>query len=78
MPRHLLAVLLVMLAGAAAAWEEPARGSETRSALLDAIRPIAEWKLGAPVQFVVHHLRRDGDVAFAGLAAQLPAVGRST
>lgn len=75
MPRFLFTMLLVMLAGAAAAWEEPARGSATRGALMDAIRPIAEWKLGAPVQFVVHHLRREGDVAFAGLTAQRPGGG---
>ncbi|MFT5006729.1 MAG: hypothetical protein ACI8YI_002357 [Paracoccaceae bacterium] len=32
---------------------EPARGSETRRALMDAIRPHAEWNLAAPVEFVV-------------------------
>ncbi|MGK7752335.1 MULTISPECIES: hypothetical protein [unclassified Roseovarius] len=75
MPRSLFTMLLVMLAGSAAAWEEPARGSATRGALMDAIRPIAEWKLGAPVQFVVHDLRREGNVAFAGLTAQRPGGG---
>ncbi|MGK7651789.1 hypothetical protein ACSQ76_04990 [Roseovarius sp. B08] len=75
MPRSLFTMLLVMLAGSAAAWEEPARGSATRGALMDAIRPIAEWKLGAPVQFVVHDLRREGNVAFAGLKAQRPGGG---
>lgn len=56
----------------ALAWEEPARGTETRAALMDAIRPHAEWQLGAPVQFVVGTLRRQGDLAFAMLMAQRP------
>ncbi|MEO1138644.1 MAG: hypothetical protein AAFW87_04225 [Pseudomonadota bacterium] len=57
------------------AWEEPARGTDTRKALMDAIRPHAEWMLGAPVQFVVTSLRRDGVVAFASLTAQRPGGG---
>lgn len=59
----------------ARAWEEPARGTATRAALMDAIRPHAEWNLGALVQFVVHELRRAGDVAFAMLHAQRPGGG---
>lgn len=53
-------------------WQEPARGTQTRKDLMSAIRPIAEWKLGAPVQFVVQELRVSGDVAFAMLQAQRP------
>lgn len=72
MLRRLCAAMVLASVAPALAWEEPARGTQTRSALMDAIRPIAEWKLGAPIQFVVHDLRRDGDVAFAGLSAQRP------
>lgn len=64
--------LVAALAGPVRAWEEPARGSATRTALMDAIRPHAEWALGPPVEFVVYDLRRAGDVAFANLLAQRP------
>lgn len=53
-------------------WYEPARGTQERRDLMDAIRPIAEWKLGAPVQFVVQELRVYQNTAFAMLAAQRP------
>lgn len=56
----------------AQAWEEPARGTQTRKALMDALRPHAEWMLGPRVQFVVDALRRDGDLAFASVYAQRP------
>lgn len=49
------------------AWETPQRGSELREDLMDALRPHAEWLLGAPVIFVVGDLRVSGDVAFASL-----------
>jgi hypothetical protein len=62
----------VTLASLASAWEVPARGTATRAALMDAIRPTAEYFLGAPVQFVVYELRRSGDIAFAMLHAQRP------
>ncbi len=39
---------------------------------MDAIRPHAEWQLGAPVQFVVQELRRSGDLAYGALTAQRP------
>lgn len=57
---------------AASAWETPARGTQLRTDLMDAMRPFAEWNLGAPVQFVVHDLRVDGDVAFASVTMQRP------
>lgn len=66
-----LAVFLFLPAGARA-WEEPARGTPTRAALMDALRPHAVWLLGAPVQFVVYDLRRDGDLAFASVGPQRP------
>jgi len=72
MIRVCLILFLALFGAVAHAWEEPARGTDTRKALMDAIRPFAEWQLGAPVQFVVHDLRRAGDVAFAALSAQRP------
>lgn len=50
----------------------PARGSSTRAALMDAIRPIAEWNLGQPVEFVVDTLRVSLDMGFAILQPQRP------
>jgi len=67
---------LVLATGAAAqGWVTPERGSATRAALMDAIRPHAEWMLGAPVEFVVNDLRLAGDRAFAALVAQRPGGG---
>lgn len=63
-------------AAVAEPWQEPARGTQTRRDLMDAVRPIAEWQLGAPVQFVVHELRQVGDLAFGTLGAQRPGGGR--
>jgi hypothetical protein len=54
---------------------EPARGTELRADLMDALRPHVEWELGAPVEFVVHELRVSGDVAFAIVTAQRPGGG---
>lgn len=56
-------------------WHEPERGTQVRRDLMDAVRPIAEWQLGAPVQFVVHELRLAGDIAFGTLSAQRPGGG---
>lgn len=61
--------------GLAQGWEAPARGSELRADLMDAIRPHAEWMLGAPVEFVVNDLRVRGDRAVAMLVAQRPGGG---
>ncbi|WJY20194.1 hypothetical protein QTA57_09840 [Fontisubflavum oceani] len=41
-------------------------------ALLDTLRPLVEYDLGAPVEFVVTSLQVDGDRAFARVAAQRP------
>ena len=57
---------------------EPARGTVTRAALMDALRPHVEWELGSPVEFVIHELRLaqgqglPGAVAFASVSAQRP------
>ena len=75
--RLLFSVFLVVVAcgvGTAGAqiYYEPERGTATRSALMDAIRPHVEWDLGQPIEFVVNDLRVSGDVAFASLAPQRP------
>ena len=73
---------LVLAAGTAAGvaaagdWESPARGSQLRADLLDALRPMVEWQLGAPVEFVVTEMRVKGDHAFATLVPQRPGGGR--
>ena len=53
-------------------WTEPQRGSDTRKALMDAIRPHIEWHLGKPIQFVVEDLRVSGNVGFGTLLPQRP------
>ena len=71
---RLMALVFALVASQslAAGWTEPQRGSATRQAMMDAIRPHAEWLLGAPVQFVVNDLRRAGTVGYAALKAQRP------
>ncbi len=72
-------ILLGMLLGAGVAnaqsWQEPARGTPTRKALLDALRPHAMWMLGSPIEFVVHDLRQSGKLAFASVYPQRPGGG---
>ena len=70
-----LGTCLCPLTAFAQGFETPARGSDLRADLMDAIRPIAEWQLGAPVEFVIWDLRVAGDVAFASLMAQRPGGG---
>lgn len=70
-----VAVVPGVLAGAALAWDVPGRGSPDRIALMDALRPHAEWVLGAPVEFVVDDLRVAGDRAFGAMRAQRPGGG---
>ncbi|WP_372885347.1 hypothetical protein [Shimia sp.] len=75
---RILAAVLMLFSGvgSAAEWREPPRGSATRGAMMDALRPHAEWLLGAPVEFVVRELRQSGDIGFASLVAQRPGGGR--
>lgn len=75
MTRARLLLALALWAGPAAAWEEPARGTALRADLLDAVRPVLEWDLGAPVEMVVHTLRVEGDRAFLSVLAQRPGGG---
>lgn len=56
----------------ALAWQEPARGTPLRAAVLDAVRPLAAQDLGAPIEFVVDMLRVEGDRAFVAVRAQRP------
>ena len=59
----------------AQSYSEPARGTATRAALMDAIRPHVVWDLGQPIEFVVDELRVAGDVAYGSLSPQRPAGG---
>ncbi|MEM0946941.1 MAG: hypothetical protein AAGK37_06015 [Pseudomonadota bacterium] len=70
-------ILLAGWAGSSAASEiyEPAVGSIERKRLLDAIRPHAEWELGAPIEFNVMDIRVNGDLAFVQLNPQRPGGG---
>lgn len=73
--RALFIAALLILSSPALAWDTPARGTDLRADLMDALRPLAEWNFGAPVEFVVTDLRVSGDVAFANLYAQRPGGG---
>ncbi len=75
--RILLTAVLIFWAAmvSAQAWKEPARGSELRAALTDAVRPHVEWLLGAPVEFRVASMRVAGDLGFAILDPQRPGGG---
>ena len=75
--RKAVVLMLLLLAGplSAQGWVEPQRGTVLRAALMDALRPHAEWLLGAPVEFVVHDLRVSGDLAFASVYPQRPGGG---
>lgn len=70
-----LTLALSMAALPALAYQTPQRGSGLRAELMDAVRPIAEWQLDPPVEFLVHDLRVAGGVAFASLTAQRPGGG---
>ncbi len=54
---------------------EPARGSQDRDNMLDAMRIFAEKELGAPVEFVVTELRASGRYGFGNVIAQRPGGG---
>ena len=56
----------------AQSWHEPKRGSLERGQIMNALRPVIEWRLGAPVEFVVYELRSTGAQAFASVAPQRP------
>lgn len=65
----------LMVAGFGVAWAdpmEPAHGTQLRQDLLNTVRAVAEYELGAPVEFVVIELQADDDLAFARLFPQRP------
>ncbi|SHK02901.1 hypothetical protein SAMN05444000_11765 [Shimia gijangensis] len=72
MKRILLMLCLVASGLSAETWTEPAVGSQARRDMLDAMRPHAEWLLGAPVQFVVEDLRQANGLGYGYLRAQRP------
>lgn len=70
-----MATMILPSLGVAQSWHEPARGTAERAQLMNAIRPVVEWQLGRPVEFVVRQLRASDDHAFAMLAPQRPGGG---
>lgn len=54
---------------------EPARGSAERKAVMDAVRPLMEARLHAPVEFVVNWMRVGNSWAFVGVSPQRPGGG---
>ena len=73
MMRKILVIVAALLGPQTAlAWQEPARGSEQRADILDSIRPLLEWQLGAPVEIVVNTLRVEGARGFVSAYAQRP------
>lgn len=73
--RFFILALTFLIAPMAQAWEEPARGTQLRKDLMDAMRPHATWAFGAPISFVVEDLRAAQDVGFASLRAIRPNGG---
>ena len=67
-----VAFLAAVCASPAFGWQEPARGSADRAALMDALRPHAVWQLGGPVEFVIDTLRVEGRFGFAMVQPQRP------
>ncbi|HZP20823.1 MAG TPA: hypothetical protein VFB16_11530 [Bauldia sp.] len=68
---------LLLIAGhASAEVVTPPKGSPERAAILDAVRPMAEAELGAPVEFVVREMRVIGEWAFVILEPQRPGGGK--
>lgn len=73
--RTLLSIVFLMLIAIGAQAQsvhEPARGSAERKTVLNAVRPLLEARVGAPVEFVVDWMRVGGGWAFVGLAPQRP------
>lgn len=75
MNRAGLLLAFTLLPQLAHAWSEPARGSAERRAMMDALRPHAEWLLDAPVEFVVGELRVQGNSGMAMVSPQRPGGG---
>ncbi|WP_249696183.1 hypothetical protein [Stappia sp. WLB 29] len=71
-----LFALALPIPTAAQGAREPARGTPERVALMDAVRPLVEVRVGGPVEFVVVRLQVAGDWAFAILDPQHPGGAR--
>ncbi|WP_150525565.1 hypothetical protein [Roseibium sediminis] len=54
---------------------EPPRGSAERKEVLDAVRPLMEAHLHAPVEFVINWMRVGNSWAFVGVSPQRPGGG---
>ncbi|WP_149140860.1 hypothetical protein [Gemmobacter caeruleus] len=67
-----LVVFAAIWAAPALAWQTPGKGSADRTGMMDALRPLAAWNLGAPVEFVVNDLRVAGAAGFASVSPQRP------
>ena len=63
----LLAAIMAATPLLAQDWYEPKRGAAERKMLMNALRPLAERELGAPVEFVIYDLRVSGDRTFLDL-----------
>jgi hypothetical protein len=67
--------LLLIASAASAQYEkpyEPARGTQERKDLMNAIRPLVEARVYPPVEFVIDRLRVSGNWAFAIVSPQRP------
>jgi len=60
----------------AAEWKTPTPGSQDRSAIMDALRPVVAQKLNSPIEFVVLDLRVYRSWAFAQVMPQRPGGGK--
>ena len=67
-----LAAFLSCSIAAAADYRTPASGEQERTDIVNAVRPLAEWAFGAPVQFLIEVLRVGDRVAFIAVTAQRP------
>ncbi len=75
MPKPIIAALLFALAPIstfAGEVHEPAKGSQERAAILEAIRPAIEAQMRGPVEFQIETMRTDGDWAFVMANPQRP------
>jgi len=71
----LLAFLIAASPVAAQTYASPPPGSPERKAILDALRPKIEARLGKPVEFVVEEIRVGGGWAFVRVMPQRPGGG---
>ncbi len=81
MPLAVIAAMLLSIGplsvGTASAQQiyTPERGSQERKLILDAIRPLLEARVGAPVEFVVNRMRVYQDWAWLVVDPQRPGGG---